>query len=249
MTWVAAAALTAIAVFYTFGYTRVVARAGRVADMGVRRTRLLEVHPRREVDQMTKLALAAAAQATFAVLLVVVVPGLGVRDLFGGATRAAWLLAAPLGLAELGLSVVLCAALVAVVPDPRRLLAGAGGGWVAQFTSARRVLPTWAFVALAASYVAAEEVVFRGIVVELTRPAGMVLSVSLSVALFGWAQVAGMPRRADAAFALVGACVVGTVHGLLFWVTGDVGPLAAAHLVFLLGAFTQLRSPARMPSW
>lgn len=249
MTWLAVVAVAAVVAFYTFGYTRVVARGGRLADAALRPTGLLEAHPRREVDQMAKLALAATSQVAFAVLLLTVLPTVGLRDVVGGATATAWLLAAPLGLAELGLSVVLCAALMGLVRDPRRLLAGAGGGWIAQFTATRRVLPGWAFVLLAVAYVGAEELVFRGIILEVARPGGPVLSIITSVALFAWAQVAGMPRRADASFALVGATVVGTVHGVLFWLTGDVGPLVLAHLVFLLGAFTQLRAPARVPAW
>lgn len=249
MSWSAVAALAAIGAFYTFFYTRVVARAGLVADAVVSRTDLLEHHPRREVDQLAKLAMAAAAQTAFVVVLVAVVPRVAVLDLVGGASPSAWLLAAPLGVAELGLSVLLCTALVETVPDPRRLLAASRAGWIAQFTSARRILPGWAFVVLAGLYVAVEELVFRGVVIDLTRPLGMPIAVAASVLLFGWAQLAGMPRRADAVFAIIGAVVIGTVHGSLFWFTDDVGPLMLAHLVFLIGAFTQLRQPVQAASW
>ena len=48
---------------------------------------------------------------------------------------------------------------------------------------------------------------------------------------------------------MVGAVVVGVVHGILFWQTYDVVPLIVAHVTFFAGAVVLLPPTRRMAAW
>lgn len=122
-------------------------------------------------------------------------------------------------------------------------LAMARGGWMRRFTRAAEVLPFGAWLALAFSYVAVEEVIFRGVVINLIDgPLGGAAAVTASVLLFLVPQRILAPSWRTAIFPLIGAATVGLVNGLLYVAIRDLLPLIVAHTTMI--AFTaRLRGP------
>jgi hypothetical protein len=244
---------TLVAAFYALFYARVIPRWAPAVEFLLARTSVLRRHPRRDIDAVTKLVCAGVAQLGFAALCLVLA-GIHIQQLALFAP-AAWGLAVALGLLELGTAVALCTAVieVGVALERRRgaaATASAGiwlavgrGGWMAQFTTASRVMrPPW-WVALVTAYVLGEEVVFRGVVISALRPAGAVTAIGVSTTLFLAAQVTGTTDLRGAIPALSGSMVIGLVHGTVFYASGDLITVVLAHVVFLVAALATVWQP------
>jgi hypothetical protein len=254
MDMTAALACVAVLAFYGLFYRTVVKRWRGLVRPFVRRSGIEATSPLREVESMSKLAAAGVAQALFAVALMTT-SGVDVSAVFGSGPHPELLvLGAVLGIGELALASVLCAVVVEVAlartpPERRRAVQGrwlaeARGGWMAQFSATLRVGPRWFAAVCVALYVAGEELVFRGILIELLRPEGAAVAVGVSLVLFTTAQVFHMPSLRAALFPVVGAAVVGVVHGLVYWHAPGVLPLMVAHLTFFLGTLALASAPA-----
>jgi len=251
------AAVTCLVVlgFYALFYRTIVKRWGVFVQPLVRRSGIQATRPLREIDAMSKLAAAGVAQALFATTLIAV-SGVDLSAVLGAGLRPELLaLGALLGIGELAMASMICAvvvelALASTAPEHRgavqgRWLAESRGGWMAQFSATLRAGPGWFAATCIGLYVAGEELVFRGIVIELLRPDGAILAVGASLVLFMTAQVFHMPSLRAALFPVVGAAVVGLVHGLVYWQTPGVLPLMVAHLTFFLGTLAVASAPAR----
>lgn len=248
----AAATLITIGCFYVFFYTRVVARWGPLVRPMVRLLRRDRSHPAREVDAVGKLASAALAQAAFAAAMLVAL-GANVPGLFGVPGPVMILLGIGLGIAELGISSLVCTLALRLAlgsSGGRRedWLSPGRGGWMGQFLSSARAAPPWLFGLCILMYVTGEEIVFRAIVIEAFRPAGVVVALGASLISYVGVQALHMPSARAALFPVVGGLVVGSVHGIIFWFVPSVVPLALAHATFFLGALlgtAGARSPER----
>lgn len=71
---------------------------------------------------------------------------------------------------------------------------------------------------------------------ELFRPSGFAIAFTASLVLFVAMQVFFMASWRAAMFPVVGALVMGVVHGLLAWRVPHLLPLVVAHIVFFLFA-------------
>jgi Type II CAAX prenyl endopeptidase Rce1-like len=229
--------------FYAFFYRTVVRTWGRPFQRFIDRLGVGASHGVRDVQATAKLGAAGVAQAAFAVALVAAL-GIHPDRLAGPGLRPSTILiGAALGLAELAVASVLCTCVLEVAVlrsgtplTERRWLAHGRGGWMGQFGATVVTAPAWLALASIGLYVAVEEVVFRGILIELLRPLGGAAAVGIALLLFVAVQAFNMPRLRGALFAMVGAAVIGVVHGLLYWRVPDVVPLIAAHLSFFVGA-------------
>ena len=246
----------AVLCFYAFFYARVVSRWGRAVRHSLRWLRLDSHRTVREVQATEKLAAATVAQLLFAAVLL---PASGVapsaifgRDLGGGIIVAA----GALGFAELALTSVMCTTIVAVMALRARTASQAEardwqqrgrGGWMGYFLLTVRAAPAPFAAATIGLYVVVEEVIFRGILIEAFAPDGALLAIGVSTCCFVSAQAFAMPSRRAALFPMVGAGIVGVVHGVLFWHVRDVIPLAFAHVSFFAAALslTGRRASAR----
>lgn len=117
--------------------------------------------------------------------------------------------------------------LLALEPAAARHAAGGRAG-----------LPLPPLAALILLYVAVEEVVFRGVVIAAVGDAGMGVALAASVTLFVGIQVFNMPSWRAAMFPVLGALVVGVVHGALYLAVPDITPLIVAHFVLFMVAAT-----------
>jgi len=248
--WVSLAVLA----FYGFVYRYVVARWGPVVQWALRGLRLDAHRPLREVEAVGKLAAAGLAQLLFAIVLAWWT-GLPGDRIFGTHVGAGvWAAAALLGVGELALTSLVCTAVVetAVASSgsteeaARRWAARSRGGWMSLFLLTARAAPSTLTIASVCLYVAVEEVVFRAILVTTFAGWGGAAAVCASAALFVAVQAFGMPNRPAALYPMVGATVIGVVHGVLFWLVPAVAPLALAHIAFFAAALT-LAAPRAAP--
>jgi hypothetical protein len=250
----AVAACAAVLCFYAFFYRTVVKRWGPLAQWLLSRSGLESRHPVWQVQAMSKLAAAAVAQALFAVVLLL---ALGARPaMMPGLRPDLIVFGAVLGVGELALSSFLCTVWVnaALLRSPggapqaeARWLAQGGGGWMGQFSATVRTAPPWFAAISMGLYVAVEELIFRGILIDLLRPAGVGWAVAVSTALFVLVQAFSMPGLRAAMFPMVGAAVLGLVHGLIYWRVPYLLPLVVGHLAYFGGALGMLSRPEGVP--
>jgi membrane protease YdiL (CAAX protease family) len=232
--------------FYALFYRRVVARWGRFVEPVVAMLGLRRRHPAREVDDFGKLFAATVAQAGFALALGVIA-GVDLGSVLGSLSASAIVGGALLGIAELafaswlGVVVVRTAGVLSGSSD-MDLLAESRGGWMHQFASAARVAPAAVALVCVTAYVLAEEVIFRGIVVDVFRSLGDLAALVVSVALFVGVQAFSMPSARAALLPMTGATVIGVVHGLVVLAFPGVLPLAIAHATFLVGVLINARA-------
>jgi membrane protease YdiL (CAAX protease family) len=229
-------------------YGRVVRLVGEPVARRVR-TALVDGSPlaRRwslaDLDGLVRLLLAGAMQAGFLLLLVAALP-VRFADL-APARRDGWLLllGVPLGIAEAGLGTYAAylGSRVAQRLQPGRTpttvegwLTVARGGWIRYYLRTAAAFPSWLLVAATLLYVGGEEAIFRGVL--LTSAAGLpaTAAVVLSTALFAAAQVFYTPGWRTALFPVLGATVVGVIHGCLYLAVPDLAPLIVAHATMFL---------------
>lgn len=230
--------------FYAFFYRTVVKRWGRFVQPLLDRSSLATRYPVRSVEAVGKLAAATVAQVLFALLLMMLT-GTSPRSVTGSRFHVDLiLLGAGVGLGELALSSLLCTTAVnlvllatsdATTSRVSEWLVEGRGGWMSLFSATSRTAPTWLTVLILCLYVTVEEFIFRGILIEVLRGAGMAWAVAVSTALFVTVQSFNMPSARAAIFPMLGAFVVGVTHGILFWSVPDILPLMVAHLTFFAG--------------
>jgi len=249
----AAAVTVAVVAFYALFYRTVVRHWGPAAGLVVERLGLSDTRSVREMEAIGKLAAAGVAQALFgAGLLLVLDVDVG---MIAGLSPELLALGALLGFGELALASFLGTLVVRLDlmrgSDERTVrawIAQGRGGWMGLFGATVAAAPPWFALASVSLYVAGEELVFRAIMIDATAGAGAAAAVALSLILFVIVQAFNMPSIRAATFPIVGAVVVGIVHGVLFWQTYDLLPLILAHVTFFAGALVLASAPRPIAS-
>jgi len=103
------------------------------------------------------------------------------------------------------------------------------GGWMRSFLKTVEIVPMPFAVSAIILYIAMEEVVFRGVVINALIPWGQAAAVSISTVFFVLVQAFHMPSWRSAAFPIVSASVMGPLHGSLYVAVPDLAPLIVAH--------------------
>ncbi len=116
--------------------------------------------------------------------------------------------------------------------DTKNWLTMARGGWIRHHYHTIQVLPIPVAIMVTLGQVFAEELVFRGVFVNVFLPWGIVAAVCFSTLFFMLMQVFYMPNRIASIFPVIGALVVGVINSYLFIATHNLYPLIVAHIVF-----------------
>lgn len=200
-----------------------------------------------ELDGVLRLAIAGVMQLVFCAVLFLALD-LAPQDLVQGPPQPELLAAgAVLGVAEAALGSFLgmvgmraAGALErdSAAPTPEEWITLARAGWMRLYSRTAEVLPLAPLAALILLYVAVEEIVFRGVVIGALGDAGAGVALAASVTLFVGIQAFSMPSWRAAMFPVMGALVVGVVHGTLYLVVPDITPLIVAHFVLFMAAVT-----------
>ena len=233
--WRLALVAGAVVLYYQYGKRALF----RLAPVLARATGLPRRLPLEQVTHTGELLLAGLSH-----LALVTGAGLGAARL-GGWPPVLLVLGALLGIAEMSLSALICRLLIGVIPlvrpagAPAHLndwLTVARAGWMRHHMKAAGILPLPLSLALSSMNVIMEEMVFRGVIIGAFLPFGPLTAVAISTVLFAVMQAFLMPSAYAAMFPVVGALVMGVVHGLLFLAVPSVWPLVAAHMMFFFFA-------------
>jgi hypothetical protein len=234
-----ALAAALVVAYYDFGKRALFALSKNFAA----RLRLARKHPIHHLDNSVELVVVGLSHLALCAALAFVL-GFDARSLGLVATPSLPLLMAlgvPLGIGEMVLSALLCRVVVEalLVAEPANAPSGLSGwltvsrgGWMRHYVKTVAILPLPVTLALTAVNVAAEEFVFRALMLNHFSAAGPLPAILLSTFLFSLMQTFLMPSWRNALFPVVGALVMGVVHGALFTLVPSLLPLMVAHLVF-----------------
>jgi hypothetical protein len=205
--------------------------------------RLARRHPWNAVNDVVNLGLAGVSQLICFVLLLYVT-GVNVGQLIAF-EPVLILYGVLLGLGEMALSSfgshIALRIIMKLFPShgPTEInswLTLARGGWMRYYLSTVKISPLPLVCFLTLTYVLVEELIFRGIVITYFLSLGSGLALAVSIIFFVGAQVLHTPNWRTAMFPVIGALIVGTIHGLLFLAVPNVLPLVIAHFVFFIVA-------------
>lgn len=107
-------------------------------------------------------------------------------------------------------------------------------GWMRLFNTTMKVLPTPLAIPVVVLYVGVEELIIRGVVLVALLPLGPVPAIAISTAIFVAYQVFNLPSWRVALFPVLGALVMGPIHGMLYVAVPNVWPLVAAHVSYFV---------------
>ena len=180
--------------------------------------------------------------AQFGVLLVVLhLAGIPLRDLFHGNGIAGRVgLGLLLGVGEYSVSATLCKFAISVAvafsaseeSDWASLMRS---GWMGSYFRCRASIGLPATLVLASIYVLGEEMMFRGAILgSLLVNYGPAPALAGSIGAFVAVQFASMPSVRAAMFPIIGAIVIGVVHGLVYLDTRDLTALCTAHVLCIV---------------
>lgn len=144
-----------------------------------------------------------------------------------------------LGIGCMGVSTLLCQVLMQVCNifqyqsfDQWMVLSR--GGWMKHHMQSMEIFPIAVSLSILAMQVGAEETIFRGILIPYFMPFGVVAALSTACVLFVGMQALLTHRWQTALFPMVGATVMGVVHGLLYIRMPMLWPLIIAHISFFI---------------
>jgi membrane protease YdiL (CAAX protease family) len=193
-----------------------------------------------ELDSVIRLSLAGVMQLLFCVVLLImsdieprqlipshIDPVLIVYGIVLGVGEAA--LGSFLG--YVGIRTAMQFVPARVPPDVSTWMLMAKGGWIRFYLKTAAVAPLWLALAIGSLYVAFEEIVFRGVLINALLDAGALVALGVSAVLFVAVQAFNMPSWQTAMFPMFGALVMGLVHGSLYLAVPDLVPLMIAHIV------------------
>jgi hypothetical protein len=122
-----------------------------------------------------------------------------------------------------------------LVPDrTESWISRARGGWMKLWLRTAEAFSRPAVVILATVHISVEELLFRGLLISILRPAGIIVSVTVSMLAFTFYQTLNTRSWLNAAFAITGACVIGVVHAILFFSVPTLLPLIVAHVTMFM---------------
>lgn len=244
--------IAAMGLLILFYYGWLIDRVGVLVRLPGLAARLERRVPRRHVEAVRKLASAALLQACFALVLIALFRPAPLDWQSLACDPVVAMLALVLGIGEAGLASLLgYAAIVTtdavrasrvrrlprgevLAPSPTVWADTARGGWMQYYIRTVAVLPRPIGLALVLSYVFFEECIFRGVALATLLPLGAGIAIGVSTLLFMAVQVPHTPGWRTALFPVIGALVVGVVHGSLFAAAPRLTPLALAHASFFL---------------
>ncbi|MBB5342004.1 type II CAAX prenyl endopeptidase Rce1 family protein [Tunturiibacter gelidoferens] len=206
--------------------------------------------PTRDVYAAVRLVAAAILQAAFFFALLWMfhpVIHISVRKDLNIATL---LLASILGISEMAVVTLLGFSVMQGVALADRW-AGRGspnwsavarGGWIQMYFKTIEVLPKPLGHLSVLLYIAFEECIFRVIVIGVIGPTSSLAGLAFSTGLFVYYQKFHTPGWRTAIFPMLGALIVGVVHGLLYNAVPNLFALVVAHSTFFASALWSMKS-------
>jgi membrane protease YdiL (CAAX protease family) len=107
-------------------------------------------------------------------------------------------------------------------------------GWLKSYEYVRRLIPQFFSLPLIILQLGCEELVFRSVFLHYFFVFGSTVAILMAALLFTLMQLFQMPTLRSCLFPMIGAILMGFVHGYLFLVTQSLWPLILSHSVFFI---------------
>lgn len=112
----------------------------------------------------------------------------------------------------------------------------ARAGWMRHHQHHRMILPCGLAFTMVLLQLAAEEIIFRVVMLQLLHDAGAVTAIILSTLYFMYMQTFHLPSFASAMFPVIGALVLGLVNAVLYTCDSSVMALLIVHMSYFIVA-------------
>lgn len=197
----------------------------------------------KEQEGVMSLLLFSVSHVLFVVLMMQLY-SVDFRQVFGSNISWQLLLIAPLlGIGLMAVSTQICQVMIVVCESigvgPTGLkgwLLLSQSGWLSKHLYTLKVLPLILSLPMIVLQISSEELMFRTVIFDVLKPFSDCFVIGFSTALFVIVQTFSMPNKLSAMFSMIGALVMGIVHGVLYANTAAILPLIVSHLVFFLFA-------------
>ena len=211
----------------------------------VRYFRLDARYPALDINDAAELAVSGLTQAIFCGILIYAA-GIGIQSFWPPSFPPSLAIyGIVLGVGEMavaslfgyiGLRIASEVAPSSGAKEQQQWLLLARAGWIRQCIKTMEILPSPVALLIIGLSICVEETLYRGILLSYFGPAGAGIALGASTFLFVAVQAFHMPSWRSAMFPMIGAVVVGVVHGCLFLAVPDIRPLIIAHLTFFISA-------------
>ena len=141
-----------------------------------------------------------------------------------------------LGIAEMGFSMTLCMLAIRLSQCENSWAVLTRAGWIRHHFHTIKLLPRSVALVIIFLQLSAEEIFFRGIMLNALFSYSQTIAATASISLFIYMQTFHMPSKITALFPVIGALVLGITHTLLYFILPSLLPLIVAHLVFFVSA-------------
>lgn len=198
-----------------------------------------------EVDSIVKLGMSGILQFLFCCVLMFITR-FELKDLVQVGFQPVFIVyGILLGIGETAMGTFLCYLSIrltmhiapgSVPGDLKDWLTMAKAGWMRLYLKTAEKASLRLVLLFTALYISVEEIIFRGVLINFFLPAGDVWALGASMFFFILVQVFHMPSWQSAMFPVIGALLIGLLHGLLFLAVPNILPLIIAHFIFFIMA-------------
>jgi membrane protease YdiL (CAAX protease family) len=214
----------------------------KLAPIIAKKTKLIQHYPFSQVVGTIELSIVAVSHVIFCLLLLYFFK-VNIRSIFMEVTFTDCLYGALLGIGSVGISVLFCTVAIKAVEifakdkAPCSLTGWAAisnAGWIRHHKHTIKILPIFIALLIITMQIGSEETIFRSVLLQAFAPFGIATAFSVSTLLFIFMQTFHMPSMLSAMFPMIGATIMGVIHGLLYIYHPSVVPLIISHLTFFI---------------
>lgn len=144
-----------------------------------------------------------------------------------------------LGLGLAGTAMIICLFVIKAwsalsQTTEQQMMAALPGGWLKSYAYVKLVTPAWIYLPAILLQLSCEELIFRSIFINYLLSLGYFFSIMVSALFFTGMQIFLMATLRGALFPVLGALLIGIVHGYLFLIINSIWPFIISHSIFFI---------------
>lgn len=206
------------------------------------KTTAIQRYPLSLIVGVVELSIVSICHVIFCIVLLLYFK-IDISSIFKNTSIPSCFYGALIGIGSVGLSILLCSVgmklleIIAKDKVPKTIdgwMAIANAGWIRHHKHTLKVLPVYIALIIITLQIGSEEVIFRVVLNHIFMPYGVKIAFVISTVLFIFMQILHMPSMASAMFPVLGAAVMGIIHGLIYIHNPSIVPLIISHLTFFI---------------
>lgn len=214
----------------------------KLAPTIAQKSSLIQHYPFTQVVGTIELSIVAVCHVIFCVSLLYFFK-VDIKAAFLDVTIVDCFYGVLIGIGIVGISILGCTLAIKIVETlakdkaPNSLdgwFAISHAGWVRHHKHTIKILPTFFSILIITLQIGSEETIFRSVLLHELSPFGMQTAFLIATLLFVYMQTFHMPSLLSAMFPIIGATIMGIIHGLLYIYHPSIVPLIISHLTFFL---------------